>query len=138
MTCAFAVNVTVLEASAAEPTKTMRPSKPATEPLGMAPISRCAVPRRGPGPAQVATRSALSIRKSACTCHQSIHYLCAIHAGHTHTLRPRSFTADDDDVTLGKMEVSREEGDELVIRRAVDGRGGEADQQRAAASAGQR
>src|SRR6476619_3680336 len=43
----------------------MRPSKAATMPFSSGEISRCASPRRGAGPAQVAIRSACSMTKSA-------------------------------------------------------------------------
>src|SRR5687768_18574297 len=102
----------VVDASAADPTKTMRPSNPATDPLGRALISRCAVPRFGAGPAQVATRSALSIRKSACTPGQCIYYLVAIHAADADPLRSRVFAAHDADVSL---EIGRASCRERVV-----------------------
>ena len=62
ITCAFGVRLTSRAAASARmPTKTIRPSKPATDAVRRSrEMSRCAEPRRGPGPAQVATRSALS------------------------------------------------------------------------------
>jgi hypothetical protein len=102
----------------------MRPSNPATEPLGIAPISRCEVPRRGPGPAQVATRAALSIRKSATTGsdYQLRQDLLAIETGDPNALQARSLAGHDRDVALGNAKRLCEDGDQLVVRGAVDRR----------------
>ena len=117
----------------------MRPSKPATDALGIGEISRCAEPRRGPGPAHVATRSALSIRKSASTLRlsQSGQRLLAIDAGDPHSLGARAFAGHDRDVALGDAKGFREEGNQLVVRGAVHGRRGEPDEEGAVAQAGE-
>src|SRR5262245_65670643 len=52
----------------------MRPSKAATIPLWIGEISRCASPRRGAGPAQVAITSACSITKSACSTRTQVNH----------------------------------------------------------------
>jgi hypothetical protein len=68
---------------------------------------------------------------------QSCQGLLAIEAGDPDPLRSRAIAADDDNVALGNLQGPGEEGDQLVVGRAVDGRGGEPDEQGAIAPAGE-
>jgi hypothetical protein len=104
----------------------------------MAPISRCADPRRGPAPAHVATRSAFWIRTSASTCsiYQLCHHLFEIEARDADALRSRALAADDGDVAFGDLQGLGKEVDERVVGRAVDWGGRKPDEEGAVTQAG--
>src|SRR5829696_1345656 len=89
-------------------------------------MSRCARPRRGAGPAQVATTLACSMRKSAGR-------MSRVDAGDAHPLRAAALAGDDGNRSLRDVERLRDHLDEFGIRRAVDRSGVEADEQRAVA-----
>jgi len=119
-------------------------------PFGSGEISRCASPRRGAGPAQVAIRSACSMRKSACGTRSQVNHegawartpssqrfevlwidlerfeyeleVTAIDRFDRNTLQLGTFARFQRDVAPGSAEGLCDDLDQLGVRRAVDGR----------------
>src|SRR4051812_11191501 len=85
-------------------------------------LSACARPRRGAGPAHVATRAAPSMRKSA-GC------MGGVDAGDLHALLLRGGAADDGDAAPRHMEYVGEDVNQLSVGRTVDWRRREPDEQ---------
>src|SRR5262245_15924674 len=89
-------------------------------------ISRCAEPRRGAGPANVATRLACSMTESAAMRKASglLRVQCRInellrHTVDTNTLLTASLASDDRDGAFGNVEGVGEHVDELGVGSAI-------------------